>query len=245
MVARRPAGAGGAGKPHGVQEMPGAKHLPGAQAASGPSALDAPQSAPAASIGAVARGVKAAGTKTAASALAKGIEKAPAPCATQNARAFASAKPATKRKPVSIATRRKRFLARLSETANVSRSARDAGMSSSALYRHRALHAGFAKQWDDAIDAAMDELEDALIHRAKHGVERPVYFGGKQVGTVRNYSDALGMFLLKAKRPEVYNRLKAPMDGAETVADLSADDARAEVMRRLELLDEPEGDDAP
>lgn len=245
MVARRPAG-----KPHGVQKMPGAKHLPGAQAASGPSALDTPESAPAASngaasIGAVARGVKAAGTKTAASALAKGIEKAPAPYATQNAPAPASAKPAAKRKPVSIATRRKRFLARLSETANVSRSARDAGMSSSALYRHRALHAGFAKQWDDAIDAAMDELEDALIHRAKHGVERPVYFGGKQVGTVRNYSDALGMFLLKAKRPEVYNRLKAPMDGAETVADLSADDARAEVMRRLELLDEPEGDDAP
>ncbi len=104
-------------------------------------------------------------------------------------------------------------------------------MSTSALYAHRARNTGFATAWDEAIDAAMDELEDALLMRAKHGVERPVYFGGKQVGTVRNYSDALGMFLLKAKRPEVYSRLKA-----EGAAEPGLDDARAEVMRRLDRL---------
>lgn len=141
------------------------------------------------------------------------------------------------RKPASIAARRRKFLCKLSSTANVARAAREAGISASALYAYRARTPAFAQAWDAAINAAMDELEEALIDRAKHGVERPVYFGGKQVGTVRNYSDALGMFLLKAKRPDVYNRLKAE----EGPADPSNDDARAEVMRRLERLDGDEG----
>lgn len=164
---------------------------------------------------------------------AKRPSRARKPPATPSASARAKAKPAT------IAARRKKFLARLSETANVTRSAHEARLSTSALYAHRARSQSFAAAWDEAIDAAMDELEDALIDRAKHGVERPVFFGGKLVGTVRNYSDALGMFLLKAKRPEVYNRLKA-----ESAVEQSVDDARTEVMRRLERLDDDE-DGAP
>jgi hypothetical protein len=47
-------------------------------------------------------------------------------------------------------------------------------------------------------------LEDEAVRRAYEGVERPVFQGGKQVGVVREYSDTLLIFLLKALRPEKY-----------------------------------------
>lgn len=125
------------------------------------------------------------------------------------------------------------FLDHLAQTANVSESARLAGVSASVLYKHRAKSATFSAEWDVAINAALDALEQAVIERAKHGVEKPVFYGGKLIGTVRNYSDALAMFMLKAKRPEVYARLHA-----EAVAQDNDDAAREEVLRRLDRLDD-------
>ena len=143
---------------------------------------------------------------------------------------------ATKKQPT-ITVRRAIFLKHLAKNANVSKSARLAGVSASALYKHRATTPAFAGQWDAAIGEALDELEQLVIERAKHGVEKPVFFGGKQVGTVRNYSDALAMFMLKAKRPEVYARLSAEIP-AENTAESNDDAARAEVLRRLDRLDD-------
>jgi hypothetical protein len=50
------------------------------------------------------------------------------------------------------------------------------------------------------------ELEDRedvhrVVDRAVEGVERPVFQRGQQVGTIREYSDRLLMFMLKARRP--------------------------------------------
>lgn len=132
----------------------------------------------------------------------------------------------------SMAVRRARFLEHLRRTANVARAARESGLSSSTAYQQRARLPQFAAAWDAAINEAMDELEDALIERAKQGVEKPVYFRGEQVGSVRSYSDALGMFLLKAKRPEVYARLQ----GSAGEGDMTQEEARAEVERRLDRL---------
>ena len=45
---------------------------------------------------------------------------------------------------------------------------------------------------------------DALSVRTYHGVEEPVFYQGVQCGAVTEYSDTLLMFLLKARKPEVY-----------------------------------------
>lgn len=136
-----------------------------------------------------------------------------------------------KKKPT-IAARRAKFLKKLAQTANVSLSARYAGIATSTVYEHRAKLPSFAKAWDVAIGEALDALEHAVIERAASGVERAVFFGGKQIGTVRNYSDALAMFMLRARRPEVYARLSA-----EIAPDHDPDAAaRAEVLRRIERL---------
>lgn len=142
-------------------------------------------------------------------------------------------KGAAKAKGPSIAVRRACYLEVLRRSANVSRAAREAGIATSTVYKYRAKNAAFAAEWDAAVAEALDELEDALIQRAKHGVEKPVYYGGSQVGTVRTYSDTLGMFLLKARRPEQYARLQTIADDAATMGEA---EARAEVDRRLDRL---------
>ncbi|WP_109808438.1 hypothetical protein [Sphingosinithalassobacter portus] len=145
---------------------------------------------------------------------------------------------ARKTRQPSIAVRKACFLEVLRQTANVARAAREAGLSSSTVYSHRARYAGFARDWDAAIAEALDELESQLMERARNGVEKPVYYRGEVVGSVRTYSDSLGMFLLKAKRPEVYDRIGgAAPSGASA---MTQDEAKAEVMRRIALLRDPD-----
>lgn len=136
-----------------------------------------------------------------------------------------------------IGARRAAFLKHLAKNANVSKSAKLARISTSSLYNHRARTPSFAAAWEEAMSEALDDLEQTVIERAKHGVEKPVFFGGNQIGTVRNYSDALAMFILKARRPEVYARLNAESD---VDADGADEAARAEVMRRIERLKDDE-----
>ena len=57
------------------------------------------------------------------------------------------------------------------------------------------------------VREALDLLEAELWRRALKGVARPVFYGGKRCGVIRSYSDQLGMFLLKAHRPERYGQL--------------------------------------
>ncbi|WP_156340385.1 hypothetical protein [Sphingomonas sp. Leaf17] len=151
-------------------------------------------------------------------------------------------KPATGAKTPSAAVRRVRFLAVLRETANVARAAREAGLGTSGLYKYRAGHAAFAEQWDAAVAEALDALEDALIHRAKHGTERAVFYRGGVVGSVKTYSDTLGMFVLRGRRPEIYGR--AAVGSPSDASQMTDDEARAEVVRRLDRLAEPDAGDA-
>src|SRR3546814_20489423 len=73
-------------------------------------------------------------------------------------------------------------------------------------YRLRARSESFRAAWDEAMNQALDDLEAVLLERAAHGVEKPVFYGGKPCGKVRQYSDTLAMFILRAKRPNTYGR---------------------------------------
>lgn len=135
--------------------------------------------------------------------------------------------------PATVAGKRKRFLEVLRDTANISEAARQAGWASSTVYRQRARNEAFRTAWEEAANAAIDTLEAALLKRAVDGVARPVLYAGKRVATVTTYSDALGMFLLKTRRPEVY----AGIAGA--TGQPNEDDADAELLeveRRLDQL---------
>lgn len=97
----------------------------------------------------------------------------------------------------------------------------------------------FAEQVCQAVEAGTDVLEDEARRRAFEGVEKPVYQGGKLVGTVREYSDTLLIFLLNGRRPEKFRPLsRVEVTGARggpvEIEDRSA--SLADVARVLEAV---------
>src|SRR3546814_693854 len=97
---------------------------------------------------------------------------------------------------------------------------------------------GFAAEWADALEAAIDALDAEARRRALDGVEVPHFHQGRVAGTVRKYSDSLLMFLLRAHRPDRYR--ERPAGGSEADADPEDDFAaiRDTLAARLARLDE-------
>lgn len=109
--------------------------------------------------------------------------------------------------------KQREFISHLMESGNVSESSDKAGTSRSKVYKYKnerdkdgnLMHVEFSQAWDEAIEIAIDALEAEARRRAFKGVEKPVgWYQGVSGGTVREYSDNLLMFLLKAHRPEKY-----------------------------------------
>ena len=87
------------------------------------------------------------------------------------------------------ASKRKReaFLMGLSLGDSVKSSCERAKVTRKTVYQWRKQDEEFAEAWDEALEAGIEQLEDAAYRRALDG------------------SDTLVMFLLKAKRPKVYS----------------------------------------
>lgn len=111
------------------------------------------------------------------------------------------------RKPAGVSMpeeRKQRFLEALRKAPHITAAARAAGWHRSWAYRERAADPEFAAAWDDALEEAIDLCEEEAHRRAFKGTVRPVFQGGVRVGSVREYSDTLAIFMLKAHRPERY-----------------------------------------
>lgn len=100
--------------------------------------------------------------------------------------------------------KRDEFLTLLSETCNVTKSAQAIGISRQCAYDNRDADPAFASAWDNAIEEAVDLLEQEAQRRAFKGTQRPVFHQGKECGVIQEYSDTLAIFLLKAHRPKKY-----------------------------------------
>jgi hypothetical protein len=78
------------------------------------------------------------------------------------------------------------FLETLARSCNVSAAARAVGIRRATAYARRKVDRAFALAWDDVIEGSLDDLEGECFRRALEG------------------SDRLAIFLLRARRPEVY-----------------------------------------
>lgn len=98
------------------------------------------------------------------------------------------------------------FLESFAKSGNVRLAAGAAGISRRTHYKWLSLsESDYAVAFKDAEDEAIDVLESEACRRAVEGVEEPVgWYKGEPGGFVRRYSDNLLMFLLKARRPEMY-----------------------------------------
>jgi len=150
----------------------------------------------------------------------------------------AAGKAAKRRAAPITAARRKAFLDMLAETANIAKAAQAAGVERSALYRLRQSSESFHAAWQSAMDQALDTLEATMLERAANGTEKALFYGGKPCGTVRQYSDALGMFMLRAHRPDIYGAAQgASTNGEKDERDAQADEREAIHARLNRMAD--------
>jgi hypothetical protein len=96
------------------------------------------------------------------------------------------------------------FLKHFAQCGIVSAAAKKARINRQSVYVYRERHPDFAELWRQAAAEAVEMAEAEMHRRAVVGVLKPVYQGGEKVGTIREYSDTLLIFMLKARRPAVY-----------------------------------------
>jgi hypothetical protein len=96
------------------------------------------------------------------------------------------------------------FLNAFALLGRVPQAAKAAEIDLSLHYKWLKSDPDYALSFKDAQDMAADLLESEAVRRAVQGVDKPVYYKGRQVGTVKEYSDTLLIFTLKGLRPEKY-----------------------------------------
>jgi len=100
------------------------------------------------------------------------------------------------------------FIDALAETGCVDRAAKIVGMAVQSAYRlrRRADAQPFRLAWEAALDHAISRLSHAAISRAIHGVARPIFYQGEQVGEWRHYDEHMTRYLLSYRDPVRYGR---------------------------------------
>lgn len=108
-----------------------------------------------------------------------------------------------------------KFLEELAKTGVPIAAATAAGVPWRTTYDWRDADPAFAEGWDRAIERSTQLLELEVVRRGRVGVKEPVYWRGEVVGDVTKYSDILLMFMLNARRPEIYRGRRDDQDGSQ------------------------------
>ncbi len=104
--------------------------------------------------------------------------------------------------------RQEAFLASLRRHGNVTRAAEEIQKTRGAMYWLKEHRPEFSKAWSQAIESFMDGIESEALRRAAVGVERPIFYKGKAIGKLTEYSDRLMEFLLDRRRYPSKTRLE-------------------------------------
>lgn len=136
--------------------------------------------------------------------------------------------------------KRAKFLDAIVETGgNITRACQVAGISRRAAYEWREEEEAFRVEWDDAVEAGTDELEEEARRRAFAGVDEPVFYQGEECGAIRKYSDTLLIFLLKGRKPDKY-RERVQIDVNKLDADIERELAIIAAGSQASASDETE-----
>lgn len=116
--------------------------------------------------------------------------------------------------------RKKKFLKHLAISSHVTQSARAANIPLSTLYLWRDRDAEFLDDWLIALAAGYELLEMELLHRARNGVEKPVFRNGEKVATVKEYDNGLAFRLLMAHKDMVARTRAARAENTDKTGQL-------------------------
>lgn len=149
--------------------------------------------------------------------------------------------------PDDVVTRRKELMLRyLAEGWSIRHACERAGCTPPTLALYRKDDPAFDDQCLEAIEMGTDALEDTALMRARFGTDKPVFYQGEECGTIREYSDTLLIFLLKARRPEKFserirNTLENP-DGSAVAFTFNTGGAAPEKIMEARSRDAVEAD---
>lgn len=103
------------------------------------------------------------------------------------------------------------FIAALTRSGCVAESCRHVGKTPRSAYtlRERPGAESFAAAWDAALASGVRQIGDAALGRAIHGVAKPVFYRGRQIGERRHFNDRLCIYLLTRHAPARYGPAKA------------------------------------
>ncbi len=150
--------------------------------------------------------------------------------------------------PVDSPEKRLAFLTVLAASCNVTKAAKAIGVSRELLYDWRDKDPEFAAAWERAVTLGVEALEDIAHVRAFDGLDKPVYQSGVEVGKIREYSDTMAIFLLKAHKPKKYRENQriemTGADGGPVQIDDTAAAARLAALLTLAKL-RKEDDEEP
>lgn len=136
-----------------------------------------------------------------------------------------------------MALAKARFLAHFAVTGNVLKSAQAAKVGRRTVYGWLEADQVFRSLHDEAHQDALDLLEEEARRRAVDGWLEPVYQGGKRVGLIKKYSDALLIFYLKGKRPETFReRFEHTGKNGDPIQTEVVDRAKTTLLQKLQQL---------
>ena len=84
----------------------------------------------------------------------------------------------------------------------ITRAAKTANIDRRYHYRWMENDTVYAEAFEEANKEVMETINEEIFRRAVEGIEKPVFYKGERVDTVREYSDNLLMFLAKRKDPQ-------------------------------------------
>ena len=144
--------------------------------------------------------------------------------------------------------KKKAFLEAYKNTGNVSVAARASGIERYRFYNWLESDPEFLKASRDAEEAATERMEAEAVRRAVQGTEKGIYHQGVKVDIVKEYSDLLLIFLMKARAPQKYREnMKIEASGPnggpiEVMPVFNVDGLSIEERRRFRyLLDKARG----
>jgi len=128
---------------------------------------------------------------------------------------------------------RRTFLKMLSEGYSVQGACLELNVSRSNMYKWYREDEKFRKEWDEAVEASIDLMEQEAFRRAVKGTREPVVSAGQVVTYQRRYSDGLLQFLMKSRRKHVYGDVSQ----VDLNANVSFTGAAERLATKLAALD--------
>ena len=122
-----------------------------------------------------------------------------------------------------------KFVTVLAETCNVRQACRESGVSLSVAYRRRKTDAAFRASWLEALGIAYQRLELELLDRAFNGVEKLLTRRDGSEERMRDYSNQLGLQLLKMHRDTA-------VEASTELPPSEVEEIRERLLRKIKRL---------